>query len=696
MMRGTRLMIMLMVVNGAIASVPGSEVDSEAGFEASLAKQTMNSYRLRVWATEIPSNISSSIQHLVVMNTKVSVIPQGTLIGLQLLRRVIILGNNILKSIDPFAFANLPQLSDILISGNLALESIGAFSFSNLPELTELTITNSKNLRSIHPDAFGNMMKLQYLTITNTGLSIFPDLTKISSTAFDFLFDLQDCSGITRVPANAFRGLCTQTISEIRLNRNGIKEVARGAFNGTKLKRLYLKDNQELTHINTNAFGRSSGLVVLDISQTAISSLPHNILGGLHILIAESAFHLKELPPLQLFTKLQQANLTYSSHCCAFKNVRRNRTRWNPLCSLPEARDNIYFYRDHCSNATAITCSPLPDQFTPCEDVMSTTFLRILIWIISILTLLGNGVVLLVLLGSPAKLTVPRFLMCHLAFADLCMGVYLVVIASVDTLTRGQYYNHAIEWQNGPGCNAAGFFTVFASELSVFTLTAITIERWHTIKYALRLDCKIRLRHACLIMSVGWIFSSVAALLPTVGVSSYSKVSICLPMDVEFLVAQVYIVSLLLLNILAFFTVCGCYLSIYLNIRNPSSMPAPADTSVAQRMAILIFTDFVCMAPISFFAISAALKHPLITISDSKLLLVLFYPINSCSNPFLYAFFTRTFRQDFFLFTSRFGIFKTRAQIYRTESMSCQLSGRTSVVVYSVATGLSFDGKTER
>lgn len=50
--------------------------------------------------------------------------------------------------------------------------------------------------------------------------------------------------------------------------------------------------------------------------------------------------------------------------------------------------------------------------------------------------------------------------MCHLAFSDLCMGIYLVVIATVDTLTRSQYYNHAIHWQTGLGCSAAGFFTV--------------------------------------------------------------------------------------------------------------------------------------------------------------------------------------------------------------------------------------------
>lgn len=160
--------------------------------------------------------------------------------------------------------------------------------------------------------------------------------------------------------------------------------------------------------------------------------------------------------------------------------------------------------------------------------------------------------------GSRAKLTVPRFLMCHLAFADLCMGVYLVVIATVDVLTRGRYYDYAIDWQRGLGCSAAGFFTVcthtlwlwhfwkwhfvlkvlrvcvwrcvwlqvFASELSVFTLTAITLERWHTITYALRLDRKIRLRHACIIMAAGWTFSLITAFLPTVGVSSYSKVGV--------------------------------------------------------------------------------------------------------------------------------------------------------------------------
>lgn len=74
-----------------------------------------------------------------------------------------------------------------------------------------------------------------------------------------------------------------------------------------------------------------------DISHTALSSLPDCILGGLQKLIAESAYQLKELPPLQLFTKLHQASLTYSSHCCAFQNIHRNRY----LCYIQKMSEHL-------------------------------------------------------------------------------------------------------------------------------------------------------------------------------------------------------------------------------------------------------------------------------------------------------------------------------------------------------------------
>lgn len=684
------LVLLTVMVKAAAASARAPQMDFRvwSSFSTQVPPYSLEGHEV----TEIPSNISINTTYLEMKLTQIRVIPRGALSRLQQLQKLTILENDALESISAFAFAKLPLLCDVFISENVALESIGAFAFSDLPELTEITITKAKHLRHIHPDAFRNMVKLRSLTISNTGLTMFPDLGQIHSTAHGFILDLQDNNHIKEVPPNAFRGLCSHTITDIRLTRNGIERVASDAFNGTKMQRLFLGGNKQLTYFSANAFVGPSVLGLLDISHTALSSLPESILNSLERLIAKSAFNLKKLTH---FNKLRHANLTYPAHCCAIRNMYTNRSR---LCSNPKAREYHRSYRDHCSNSS---CSPTPDDFNPCEDIMSGVSLRVLIWVISILALLGNTAVLLVLLGTQAKLTVPRFLMCHLAFADLCMGIYLVVIATVDMLTRGKYHNYAIDWQTGLGCSAAGFFTVFASELSVFTLTAITMERWHTITHALRLDRKLRLRHACIVMTGGWIFSLLAAFLPTVGVSSYSKVSICLPMDVDSVVSQIYVISLLLLNILAFFCVCACYLSIYLTIRNPSSAPALADTQVAKRMALLIFTDFLCLAPISFFALSAALKLPLITVTDAKLLLVLFYPINSCSNPFLYAFCTRTFRRDFFLMAARFGLCKTRAQIYRTETSSCQQSTWTSsksshVLLYSLAnTSLSLEGKQD-
>uniref|UniRef100_A0A8C9TJ56 Follicle stimulating hormone receptor n=1 Tax=Scleropages formosus TaxID=113540 RepID=A0A8C9TJ56_SCLFO len=543
------------------------------------------------------------------------------------------------------------------------LEEIGAFAFANLSKVVEITITGAKHLAVIHKDAFWNLPKLRYLSITNTGLKRLPDFTKINSAAYAFVLYVY-------MWLSFLVYLIAHPSSYRRLSRNGITEVQSHAFNGTKMTRLSLMGNQPLRHIHSQAFTGAEGPGLLDISRTAVSTLPENMLHGLKVLKAVAVQNLKKLPRPKLFTQLIEANLTYPSHCCVLHHGSPSR----PYCSLPGIeKEEPGFFREYCQTNNEVSCFPKPDAFNPCEDIMGFTYLRVLIWLISVLAIAGNLLVLTVLLSSHYKLTVPRFLMCHLAFADLCMGVYLLLIATMDTHTRSQYYNYGIDWQTGPGCTTAGFITVFASELSVYTLTAVTVERWHTITSALQVERHLRLRHARAIMAVGWLFALLAAMLPVVGVSSYSKVSICLPMDVETTVAQVYVVGLLLLNALAFLVMCTCYVHIYMTVRNPSFVRASADMRIAKRMAVLIFTDFLCMAPISFFAILAAFKLPLITLSHAKVLLVFFYPINSCANPFLYAFFTTTFKKDFFILASRFGCFKARAQMYRTEMSSPQI-----------------------
>ncbi|XP_062064818.1 follicle-stimulating hormone receptor [Lepus europaeus] len=623
--------------------------------------------------TEIPSDLPRNAVELRFVLTRLRVIPKG-------------------------AFSGFGELEKIEISQNDVLEVIEADVFSNLPKLHEIRIEKANNLLYINPEAFRNLPNLRYLLISNTGIRHLPTVHKIQSLQ-KVLLDIQDNINIQTVERNSFVGLSFESVI-LWLNKNGIQEIHNCAFNGTQLDELNLSDNNNLEELPNDVFQGASGPAILDVSRTKIHSLPSGGLENLKKLRARSTYNLKKLPNLEKFIALTEASLTYPSHCCAFANWRRKTSELHPICnksilgqeveditqargqriSLAEDDESSYgrgfdmmygeFDYDLCNEMVDVTCSPKPDAFNPCEDIMGYNTLRVLIWFISILAITGNIVVLMILLTSQYKLTVPRFLMCNLAFADLCIGIYLLLIASVDIHTKSQYHNYAIDWQTGAGCDIAGFFTVFASELSVYTLTAITLERWHTITHAMQLNCKVQLRHAASVMVMGWIFSFAAALFPIFGISSYMKVSICLPMDIDSPLSQLYVMFLLVLNVLAFVVICGCYTHIYLTVRNPNIMSSSSDTKIAKRMATLIFTDFLCMAPISFFAISASLKVPLITVSKAKILLVLFYPINSCANPFLYAIFTKTFRRDFFILLSKFGCCEMQAQIYRTEFSS--------------------------
>lgn len=66
----------------------------------------------------------------------------------------------------------------------------------------------------------------------------------------------------------------------------------------------------------------------------------------------------------------------------------------------------------------------------------------------------------------------------------------------------GKFENHAIYWQTGTGCLFVGFLGVLSSELSVFTLVVITIERFYAISHAMQLRKRVRLGHAGNIYSI--------------------------------------------------------------------------------------------------------------------------------------------------------------------------------------------------
>ncbi|RZF32920.1 hypothetical protein LSTR_LSTR015696 [Laodelphax striatellus] len=129
-----------------------------------------------------------------------------------------------------------------------------------------------------------------------------------------------------------------------------------------------------------------------------------------------------------------------------------------------------------------------------------------------------------------------------------------------------------------------------------------------------------------------------------------------------------YLTTLLMFNGLAFWSICACYSRMYCSIRQGQDAVATlarSDMRVAKRMALLVFTDFACWAPIAFFGLTALAGHPLIDLSKTKILLVFFYPLNSCANPYLYALLTQQYRRDMFILLSRYGLCSKRAARYK-------------------------------
>lgn len=294
----------------------------------------------------------------------------------------------------------------------------------------------------------------------------------------------------------------------------------------------------------------------------------------------------------------------------------------------------------------SIQCLPLPGPFLPCQDLFDWWTLRCGVWVVFLLAMLGNGTVVFVLIFSRSKMDVPRFLVCNLAAADFFMGIYLGFLAVVDASTLGEFRMFAIPWQMSVGCQLAGFLAVLSSELSVYTLAVITLERNYAITHAMHLNKRLSLRHAGYIMTIGWTFALTMAVLPLFGISDYRKFAVCLPFETTTGPGSLaYVIFLMFINGVAFLILMGCYLKMYCAIRGSQAWNSN-DSRIAKRMALLVFTDFICWSPIAFFSLTAVFGLHLISLEQAKVFTVFVLPLNSCCNPFLYAILTKQFKKD--------------------------------------------------
>ncbi|XP_042229010.1 leucine-rich repeat-containing G-protein coupled receptor 5-like isoform X2 [Homarus americanus] len=640
--------------------------------------------------TEVPTAVTRclKLKELLLGSNRLTYVGEDSFKGLARLQDVALWPNQLL-TIHQRAFSNLPSLTKLILK---EMKQLQEFPDLNGTSSLELIRIDRAALTAVPENLCSVAPKLRSLNLQRNSISEMPDLNRCRQLR---LIDLSH-NNISSLPAATFSSL--SFLQDLLLQGNRVHTIHNNTFNGLeKLQVLQLEDNL-ITSIHQDAFLPLVSLEDINLGNNSFPELPAQGLEHVVSIKVHNNRHLRVFPGPESFPMVRALTLSYAYHCCPFLRLEDHTeapqiieeviysgdgfkgldpTIWNVSSVWPETglrtnfaaiwanlaadfppanTDLVDTTSLDLGEATAAThtlpllprhqvlCNPEPGPFMPCEDLFDWWTLRCGVWIVFLLALLGNGAVVVVLVFARAKMDVPRFLVTNLAFADFFMGLYLGFLAVVDASTLGEFRMYAIPWQTSVGCQVAGFLGVLSCELSVYTLTVITMERNYAITHAMHLNKRLSLRHAAYIMVLGWLFACTMALLPLIGVSDYRKFAVCLPIETKG-AGLGYVVFLMFINGVAFLILMGCYLKIYCAIRGSQAWNSN-DSRIAKRMALLVFTDFICWAPIAFFSLTAAFGLQLISLKEAKVFTVFILPFNSCCNPFLYALLTKQFKKD--------------------------------------------------
>lgn len=310
-------------------------------------------------------------------------------------------------------------------------------------------------------------------------------------------------------------------------------------------------------------------------------------------------------------------------------------------------------------------CSPEPDPFTPCENLLEDWWLRIAVWLISLLGILSNVCVVaynimisVLYYYNNNDINVSNFLITNLATADSLMSIYLLFIALKDATSRHTFGQSALDWQRSFSCNLAGFLSVVSSVASALCLAFITFERYYAIRNSLDSNKRISIKFALITSAIIWVISLIAAALPLFDLNSYSAYAICLPFDTRTYAYKIYIVCLNSLLVLCFFFICVCYGLIFIStmvIERRSSLSSCnnetqlklrslEDQKLARNISLLVVVNIICWGPMVYICAYSLITMSPMNRAQLKILAIFVIPFNSLINPFLYCISRRSFR----------------------------------------------------
>ena len=611
---------------------------------------------------EIPNGTLTGLKKLDVLkleNNRISYIAPGVFDDLRILKSLTLYHNNIAE-LPPGIFGQVTALRKLNLGFN-NIPSLPSGIFANNTILTHLWL-NDNNIKEVHPAAFGAMPHLDTLNMSSNYFcsldfpDIFPSLRVLS---LERLWCLHNVPNPHKMPH-------AQEIYYTYAYHCCLWE-------GTLNSDVYENDTEQPT-VSTGATGEvtlpTHIVPILDedpfeqdcnterASPDRISLIEDIVeLYNLTIVWGPGCTFTFEVPVTLGLTADEIANLKNGEPTSVLDE------NANPIVGTDneEVFDGANVFRNHYVPQPTprpwkeVKCFPRPNPLTPCDNLLDPWPLRVAIWAVWVLTLLGNIAVLFIMIAARQKMDVSQFFICVLAFSNILLGIYLAFIAMVDIRTLGDrsFYQSALEWQKGSGCQTAGFLAIFSSQLSVYILVILTIERLYravrSVKVRYPKEGK-KLRLAIFLTVVGILYAGVLAVLPLngVGVNAYDEVAICLPFVTETPEDRNYILAVLSLNMMGILIVMVAFLVVFGYLLQPSLSRRKRCEILKNtgKLSLLMATTFLSWFPLGVVGYLSVLQEPIISAEQSKYFIVFVLPINALFSPLIYAVITRSFRRN--------------------------------------------------
>uniref|UniRef100_A0A8C1MHC4 Leucine-rich repeat-containing G-protein coupled receptor 6-like n=1 Tax=Cyprinus carpio TaxID=7962 RepID=A0A8C1MHC4_CYPCA len=627
-------------------------------------------------------------------------VPARTLSGMRSLRHLW-LDDNALTEIPVRALNDLSSLQAMTLALN-RITHIPDYAFRNLSNLVVLHLHNNM-IRTLGQNCFEGLHSLETLELNFNDLQEFPvairTLAKLQELGFHN-------NNIKAIPERAFVG--NPLLQTIHFYENPIQFVGRSAFqflpklhtlkkkekkninnkNSDKIQIGRCTDEQMKSHyrdlswnrINTihpDAFSSLQSLIKLDLTGNRLSSLPLTGLTSLTHLKLKGNIALSRSFRVEDFPNIRVIEMPYAYQCCVFGacNSYKAASQWEEqmgseeedlqkkalcfmlfMCSLADDLDLEEFQLaiEESKLQTSIQCTPIPGPFKPCDNLFDSWVVRLGMWLISLVSLMGNSLLLLTVFASPSYLSPVKFIIGTISGANLLTGLCTGTLALVDARTFGEFALHGAQWEMGAGCQATGFLSVLASEGSILFLTLAAVQCSVSVSCARAYGKSPSLGSVRAAAVTCLALSLAVAALPLIGVGEYGATPLCMPSplpDGEPTTLG-FMVALIMMNSLCFLVITGTYIKLYWDLMK-GEFDSIWDCAMIKHVAWLIFTNCLLYCPVAFLTFSSLLGLFPVSEEVVKSVVLVLLPLPASINPLLYLLFNPHFREDARLLLSR-------------------------------------------